>query len=58
MGMKLSPPLREDHRMTVFENRVLRTIFRSKRERLEKTANNIRVIKSRKVIWVGHVARG
>jgi hypothetical protein len=57
--------------MTVFENRVLRRLFEPKREevaggwrRLHNeelqnlyTSANIRVIKSRKMSWVEHVAR-
>jgi hypothetical protein len=55
----------------VFENRVLRRIFRPKRDeatgewrRLHNgelndlyTSPDIRVIKSRRMRWVGHVAR-
>jgi hypothetical protein len=64
--------LREEHRLRVFENRVLRRIFGPKREELtggwrrlhnEKlhnlyTSRNITgMIRSRKVRWAGHVAR-
>jgi len=62
--------LREEHRLTVFENRVLRRIFGPKR--VEVTAecrklhndelndlycspNIVRVIKSRRMRWLGHV---
>jgi hypothetical protein len=62
--------LREEHRLRVFENRVLR-IFGPKREEdgswrkllndelhsLYSSLNIVRVIKSRKMRWVGHVAR-
>jgi len=63
--------LREKHRPKVFENRVLRRIFGSKREEvtgewrrtynekvyaLDCSPNIIRVIKSRRMRWVGHVA--
>jgi hypothetical protein len=34
MGAKLCPPLREEHRLKVLENRVLRRIFRLKRDKL------------------------
>jgi hypothetical protein len=63
--------LREEHRLRVFENRVLRKIFGPKREedgswrklhndelyRLHFSPNIVRVIKSRKMRWAGHVAR-
>jgi hypothetical protein len=63
--------MREEHRLRVFENRVLRTIFGPKREEdgswrklhsdelhnLYSSLNIVRVIKSRRVRWAGHVAR-
>jgi hypothetical protein len=64
--------LREEHRPRVFENRVLRRIFGPKRDvvtgewrRLHKeelndlysSPNIIRVIKSRRMWWAGHVSR-
>jgi hypothetical protein len=66
-----SPTLREEHRLRVFENRVLRKIFGPKREEdgswrklhndelhcLYSSPNIVRVIKSRRIRWVGHVAR-
>jgi hypothetical protein len=62
--------LRDEHRLKVFENRVLRKIFGPKREedgpwrklhndelhRLNSSSNIVRVIKSRRMRWVGHVA--
>jgi hypothetical protein len=59
----------EEHRMRVFKNRVLR-IFGPKREEdrswrklhndelhsLYSSLNIVRVIKSRRMRWVGHVA--
>jgi hypothetical protein len=63
--------LREEHRLRVFENRALMRIFGSEREedRLWKKLHNnelhnlysslniVRVIKSKRMRWVGHVAR-
>jgi hypothetical protein len=62
--------LREEHRLGVFEYRVLRKIFGLKREEdgswrklhndelhnLHSSPNIVRVIKSRKMRWAGHVA--
>jgi hypothetical protein len=64
--------LREEHRLRVFENMVLRRIFGPKRDEvtgewrrlhneelndLYSSPNIIRVIKSRRMMWAGHVAR-
>jgi hypothetical protein len=64
--------LREEHRLRVFENRVLRRVFRPKRDgvtggwrklhneelhNLYSSRSLIRIIKSRRMKWVGHVAR-
>ena len=64
--------LREEHRIRVFENRVLRRIFGPKRDgvtgewrelhneelnSLYSSPNTVRVIKSRRMRWAGHVAR-
>jgi hypothetical protein len=63
--------LREEHRLRVFENRVLRRIFGPKREEdrswrklhndelhsLYSSPNIVRVIKSRGMRWAEHVAR-
>jgi hypothetical protein len=63
--------LKEEHRLRVFENRVLRRIFGPKGDEdrswrklhedklhsLYSSSNNFRVIKSRRMRWVGHVAR-
>jgi hypothetical protein len=70
MGMKLV--LREQHRLRVFENRVLRRIFGPKSDKvtgewmklhseelhnLYSFPDIIRQIKSRRMRWAGHVAR-
>ena len=67
-----SPTLREEHRLRVFENRVKRRIFGPKRDEvrgefrklhneelndLYSSPNIMRVIKSRRMRWAGHVAR-
>jgi hypothetical protein len=63
--------LREEHRLRVFEKVVLRKIFGPKREEggswrklhndelhsLYSSPNIVRVIKSRKMRWSGHVTR-
>jgi hypothetical protein len=64
--------LREEHRLRVFENRVLRRIFSPKRDEvtgewrklhneelyyLYSSPNIIKTIKSRRMRWAGHVAR-
>jgi hypothetical protein len=64
--------LREEGRLRVFENRVLRRIFELRRDEvtgqwrklhneelnnLSPSSNIVRAIKSRRMKWVGHVAR-
>ena len=63
--------IREESRLRVFENRVLRQIFGPKRDEngewrslyneehnsLYRLPNIVRVIKSRGLRWAGHVAR-
>jgi hypothetical protein len=64
--------LRQEHRLRVFENRVMRRIFGSKRDEvtggwrklynekfhyLYSSPSVIRIIKSRRMRWAAHVAR-
>jgi hypothetical protein len=64
--------LREEHRLRVFENRVLKRIFGPKRDEmtgewrklhneelrdLDSSPNIIRIIKSRKMRWAGQIVR-
>jgi hypothetical protein len=64
--------VREEHKLRVFENRVLRRIFGAKRNgvtggrrklhneelhNLYSSPSIIRIIKSRRMRWAGHVAR-
>jgi hypothetical protein len=64
--------LREEHRLRVFENNVLRRIFGPKRDEmtggwrklhneelrdLYSSRSIIRIIKSRRMGWAGHVSR-
>ena len=66
-----SVTLREERRLRVFENGVLRRIFGSQRDKVTKecrklhneelndiyrSPNIIRMIKSRRMRWAGHVA--
>ena len=66
-----SPTLREERRLRVFENRVLRRIFGPKKDEttggwrklhneelnnLYSSPNIVRVIKLRRMKWAGHVA--
>jgi hypothetical protein len=69
--MGLSLTLGEEHRLRVFGQRVLRKVFGPKREEdgtwtilhndelhsLYSSLNIVRVIKSRRMRWAGHVAR-
>jgi hypothetical protein len=64
--------LREERRLRVFENRVLRRVFGRKRDEvtgewrklhneelndLYSLSNIVRMVKSRRMRWAGHVAR-
>jgi len=64
--------LREERRLRVFENRVLRKIFGPRRDEVKgewrklhneelrdlySLPNIVRVVKSRRMRWMGHVAR-
>ena len=66
-----SPTLREEHRLRVFENRVLRKLFGPKRDEvtqewrklyneelndLYSSPNIVWMIKMRRIRWAGHVA--
>jgi hypothetical protein len=46
--------LREEHRLRVFENRVLRKM--DHQHSLDSSPNIVRMIKSRRMRWAGHVA--
>ena len=52
--------LRDERRLRVFENRVLRRVFGPKRDEVtgewRKLPNIVRVVKSRRMRWAGHVA--
>jgi hypothetical protein len=71
-GSVWSLTLREEHRLRVLENRVLRRIFGSERDEvtggwrklhneelhnLYSSPSIIRMTKSRRIRWAGHVAR-
>ena len=72
MDVKQSLKLRENRRLTVFENRILRRIFGPKRDEngerrrlhneqlhsLYRSPNIFRAINFRRLRWAGHVARG
>ena len=63
--------LREESRLRIFENRILRRIFGPKRDENEewrrlhneelhslyRSCNIVRVIKSRRLRWAGHAVR-
>ena len=63
--------LREEHRLRVFENKVLRKIFGAKKDEITRewrklhiaelhalySSQNIRNLKSGRLRWAGHVAR-
>jgi hypothetical protein len=71
MVAKLGLNLRDEHRLRVFANKAARRIFGPKRDEdgswrklhndelhsLYSSPNIVRVIKSRSMRWVGHVAR-
>jgi hypothetical protein len=71
MGVKLGLTLREENTLRVFENRVLRRIFGLKRDEvtgecrklrneelhdLYSSPSIIRIMKSKRMRWAGHVA--
>jgi hypothetical protein len=72
MGVKPSLTIREEHRLKVFENRVLRRIFGPKTDEvtggwrklhnqelhgLYSSLSIVSVIKARRMRWAGHVER-
>jgi hypothetical protein len=71
MDVELGLTLREEHRLRVFENRVLRTAFGPDRidvtgrwgklnneelHNLCSRINTVRMVKLRRMRWAGHVA--
>jgi hypothetical protein len=70
-SITLSVTLREEHRLRIFENRVLRRILGPKREvrggwrmmhieglhNLYSSPSIIRMVKSRQMRWAAHLAR-
>jgi hypothetical protein len=71
MVVKLGLTLREEHRLRVFENRVVRRIFGPRRDEVmggwrkphneelhnfHSSPSISRMIKSRRMRWAGHVA--
>jgi hypothetical protein len=58
MGVKLGLlTLREEHTLRVFENRVLRKLHNEELRDLYSSPSKIRIIKSRRMRYAGHVAR-
>jgi len=70
--LSVTQTLREERKLRVFENMVLRRIFGPRRDEvtgewrrlhneelndLYSSPNNVRVINSRRMRWAGHVAR-
>jgi hypothetical protein len=66
MGKNMVSDIRKEHKLRVFENKVLRRIFGPKRDKVTRrwrkfhdvycSPSTMRIIRSRRMRWAGHVA--